>query len=256
VCARRLRLWCVTSRACARRWRAGKTVAAGLSDGKVCLYDVDDSQWDRRHVCNHTAAVTALHWTSRDVPQHDSVAGFDGLDSRPLMDTALLPLPPEGTPYSYPPVEDGAATTLHVPGSTPRTVLDVLVSGDRGGTVHCTAAGYFSLGSVDVAAAASIPPCAVTSVCLAADCRAMMVVVDRGGCGVPSDVVVFDTSVLQQNAQLLVEVPSLLSRRLCARRLLLRLPAVDRAALTTAAVQRGGVRRRQVRVVAVVVVRR
>ncbi len=107
---------------------AGKFIAASLNDGKICIYDVGHTTWDRRLLDSHSHAVTALYWTQLPVGSYKGSAwGLGGGPPAPTGLVALLMhqpplLPPEGVPYVYPPPAEEPTGDSSGVGASPRCV--------------------------------------------------------------------------------------------------------------------------------------
>jgi hypothetical protein len=179
---------------------AGKFIAAGTLDGRVCVYDVETSQWDHR-VCEGVrpaSAIAALLWTRMHQQPHVLPELLRAASSlRPT----LLSLPPEGTPFSYPPLEDTSTLSLADADPTLRDakeVIQLMCASDVDGGIGLTMGVSLPLGSMP--RVCSLP---ANSVALAADWSLLACVFS----GTPS-LVLYDTTALSRSAASLHEVCS------------------------------------------------
>jgi hypothetical protein len=87
----------------------GKHIAATLKDGKICVYAVEDSSWERCVLTAHGDAVNVLHWSRCRVHSRSGSGGSLKLLRPPQ-------LPAEGVPYVYPPMDEQVTVPVQVTG--------------------------------------------------------------------------------------------------------------------------------------------
>ena len=134
---------------------SGKFIIAGTLDGRVCVYDVETSQWDHRMLAGTSAGSTtpvcALLWTRMRI-KHNGL--HDLLRPCAILRPTLQILPPEGMPYSYPPLEDEATIAFADADATLRDAaeaIQLLCVANASGTIALTMGTSLPLGSLQAA---------------------------------------------------------------------------------------------------------
>ena len=186
------------------RWlSAGKFLLAGTKDGRVCMYNIEESVWDHRILPGSAsdAAISSLFWTRAAVPPSPLPEFLRMPRCSPRV--KLLALPAEGMPYTYPPM-DGAAPEFEPEDALFRDAADfmqLLCTGNETGSLVLNIGGALPLGVIAVGDGGA----AVTSVRASAD-WSMLACTTQDPASKAASFVVYDASVLASGKEKLHQV--------------------------------------------------
>jgi hypothetical protein len=181
---------------------SGKRVAAGTVDGRVCVYEIEQTTWDHNTLTllldadSQNLPISTLYWTRCGLPGSNLP---DFLQIRPTsLRPVLAQLPPEGAPYTYPPLEPPSpATALD---ATPSTSVDLICVGQDNGRLTLVVDQSLPLGSLAV-----VPGVPVSAVAVSMD-WSLLAALSTGPDPNQACITLFDTAILARRRVVLAEV--------------------------------------------------